>query len=152
MLLTGLLAGLFFGWQCSVINGLQLLPDKEYLLAFQSMNRTILNPVFMVSFLGSFVLLIVTTFLCYKAGSYQVLPNLVIALLVYGVGVIGITMGCNVPLNDTLDALDIAAANDEQLNTMRQSFEGPWNKWHLMRTLAAITSFVCLLLPVLKRL
>ena len=51
-LLTGLIAGLFYCWSISVTKGLALLPDREYLLAFQQLNRAILNPLFLTAFMG----------------------------------------------------------------------------------------------------
>ncbi len=49
--LTGLSAGLFYAYACSVNSGLGRLPDREYLAAMQSINREILNPVFFAGFL-----------------------------------------------------------------------------------------------------
>ena len=45
-LATGMMAGIFFTWSNAVTTGLGRLTDQEYLAAFQSMNRTILNPAF----------------------------------------------------------------------------------------------------------
>src|SRR5687768_4659583 len=60
--LTGLMAGLFFAWSVSVTPGIGKLPDKEYLASFQTMNRAIINPLFLICFLGTAVLLPVCTF------------------------------------------------------------------------------------------
>jgi uncharacterized membrane protein len=150
--LTGLLAGLFYGWQCSVINGLAKLPDKEYLMAFKSMNKAILNPVFFLSFIGSLIALVVTTFIFYKGGNSQVLPYLIISLIIYGIGVFGITATCNIPLNESVASFDISSATEEQIKAMRLSFENPWNNWHVIRTLASIASFICLTIPLIKKI
>ena len=48
--ITGLAAGLFYSWSVSVTPGIGRLGDKEYLAAFQAMNRAIINPVFMLCF------------------------------------------------------------------------------------------------------
>jgi uncharacterized membrane protein len=152
IILTGLLAGLFYGWKCSVMNGLALLPDKEYLMAFQSMNKAILNPVFFLSFMGSLIALAITTFVFYRGGNIQLLPYLIISLIIYGVGVFGITTAFNIPLNETVAAFNISTATEEQIKAMRFSFENPWNMWHLIRTLASIASFIILTIPLLKKL
>ncbi|MET3535054.1 anthrone oxygenase family protein [Chryseobacterium limigenitum] len=60
--LTALIAGLFYAYSCSVVLGLGKLSDTEYLKAMQSINREILNPVFFVSFMGTAVLLPISTF------------------------------------------------------------------------------------------
>ncbi len=48
---TGLMAGLFYSWTISVTPGLARLNDENYLRAFQSMNRAIINPVFLIVFI-----------------------------------------------------------------------------------------------------
>jgi uncharacterized membrane protein len=151
IILTGLLAGLFYGYQCSVIQGLGKLNDKEYLLAFQSINKAILNPVFFVSFMGSLIMLSVTSLVSYKAGNTYLLPFLIAATLIYAFGVFGITAACNVPLNNSLAAYDIAAASSNSLQEMRSFFEIRWNRWHLIRTTAALVSFALLTAPLLKK-
>ncbi len=52
-LLTGLAAGLFYSYACSVTGALGRLPDREYVMAFQSINTAILNAWFFASFMGS---------------------------------------------------------------------------------------------------
>lgn len=49
--LTGLSAGLLYAYSCSVNLGLGRLPDGEYLAAMQSINKEILNPLFLQAFL-----------------------------------------------------------------------------------------------------
>jgi uncharacterized membrane protein len=152
IVLTGLVAGLFYSWQCSVINGLAMLPNKEYLMAFQSMNKAILNPVFFLSFMGSIILLPIAVFLFYRSGSTALLPYLLAATLIYAITVFGITVVCNVPLNEKLAAFNIQAASESQLQAMRTGFEIPWNKWHLIRTIASISAFITLIIPLLKKI
>ena len=151
ILLTGLLAGLFFGYQCSVINGLGALGNKEYISAFQSINKAIQNPVFFISFIGSLIILPIASYVAYKNGQGHLLPYLLFATAIYIVGVFGITVVCNVPLNDMLAGFNIQLATDGQLQDMRTKFETGWNKWHLIRTIAAIASFVMLAIPLVKK-
>src|SRR4051812_19955952 len=106
ILLTGLLAGLFFGYQCSVINGLGALGNKEYLLSFQSINKAIQNPVFFISFMGPVVVMPITCYINYKIGASELFPYLLTSTLIYLVAVFGITIICNVPLNNMLDGFN----------------------------------------------
>lgn len=152
ILLTGLLAGLFFGYQYSVINGLGALNNKEYLSAFQSINKAIQNPVFFINFVGSLIVLPIVSYIAYKNGQSDLLPYLLFATAIYFIGVFGITVACNVPLNDMLDGFNIQSATASQLHEIRVKFETGWNKWHLIRTIAAIVSFVILIIPLLKRI
>lgn len=152
LLLTAMVAGLFYGYQCSVTNGLGRLEDRHYLAAFQQINQAILNPLFFLSFLGSMAALAFSAFLTYKAGALHVFPFVIGSLLIYVLGVFGITLACNVPLNDMLAAFQLDTASADEIREMRIAFELPWNKWHAIRTLAAIASFVCLTIPMLKKL
>ena len=55
ILFTGLMAGIFFTWSNAVKPGLGKLSDIEYLKAFQSMNRVILNNAFRIVFAGAII-------------------------------------------------------------------------------------------------
>jgi len=139
---TALMAGLFYSWSVSVTNGLALLPDETYLAAFQSMNRAILNPAFLVCFLGTAVLLPVTAYLHYHQSISPRFVFFTAAAICYLIGVMGITMFGNVPLNEMLDAFDLTNASKEELAEFRAKFEGPWNGLHSIRTFAAILSII----------
>jgi uncharacterized membrane protein len=58
-------------------------------------------------------------------------------------------MGANVPLNDTLAAFSLSSSTPQQAAIARSAFEGQWNTWHLIRTLA---SFGSLVLVIVARL
>lgn len=152
ILLTGLVAGLFFSFQCSIINGLGALGNKEYLLSFQSINRVIQNPVFLLSFMGPVIVLPITCYLNYRIGGSDLFPYILSSALIYLIAVFGITIACNVPLNELLDGFNIQSASDSQLQDMRLKFEASWNKWHLVRTIASIIAFLTLIIPLLKRI
>jgi uncharacterized membrane protein len=49
----GLLAGLFFAFSVSVMKALARLPSAEGITAMQSINVTIINPVFLATFFGT---------------------------------------------------------------------------------------------------
>lgn len=151
VLFTGLVAGLFYGYQCSVINGLGALKDREYIAAFQNIDRVIQNPVFFASFLGCLVLLPLATYTFYRIETASVTPYLLMATITYVIGVFGVTIFFNVPLNNTLAAFDIQSLTDSQAQAARLDFEKAWNKRHLVRTLAAIASFMMLIIPLVKK-
>jgi uncharacterized membrane protein len=136
---TALIAGLYYGWSCSVIPGVARLPDAGYLSAMQAMNRAILNPLFFATFMGAAVLLPVSTLL--HRGEARFLW-LLAATVVYLVGSFGLTMVCNVPLNNALDGLDLHTLTDEGMARHRAAFEGPWVRWHTIRTWATVLALV----------
>ena len=55
ILFTGLMTGIFFTWSNAVKPGIGKLSDLEYLKAFQSMNRVILNNAFRLVFTGALI-------------------------------------------------------------------------------------------------
>jgi len=148
---TGLIAGLFYCWSISVTKGLALLPDREYLAAFQQLNRAILNPLFLISFMGLVFLLAIATWTQYHRPPSTAFWLLLGATALYLVGVMGITMLGNVPLNDALDVFNIDSATPAQLAAKRLAFEARWNFLNDIRTLCCIGCFLLTVLTCLKR-
>jgi uncharacterized membrane protein len=138
--LTALIGGLFYVYSCSVVLGLGKLPDAEYLKAMQNINREILNPVFFMSFMGTAVLLPVSAFLF--RGQQPVFIFLLVAALVYLIGVFGVTIAGNVPMNDALDRFDVANATLETVKQMRDQFENRWNFLNNIRTSFSVVSII----------
>jgi uncharacterized membrane protein len=149
-LLCGMVAGLLYGYDCSVILGLGRLSDKAYLEAFQSINSAIQNPYFFVSFMGTLFLLPFSTWYSH-AHSPACFPFLLTATLIYIVGVMGVTMLGNIPLNEALANFNIPSASETALAQQRKIFESLWNNYHRIRTLAALLSFSFLILSILKK-
>ncbi len=149
VLLSGLVAGLFYSYSCSVNPGLRALSDDEYLKAMQSINAAIQNPVFFASFMGLLLVYPVAAFQTYQSGP-AAFTLLLTSLVMYYILVFGITVMANVPLNEQLAAFDINAASPEAIRIMRRQFEGPWNFYHAIRTYASVICFalttVCFLI------
>ena len=145
ILLTGLSSGLFYAWEVSVIPGTKRISDSSYLETMQSINRAIFNPWFFAIFFGSLLFLAITTFLQYKAGFNFSFLMVLIALITYLVGTVGVTVFGNVPLNKTLDAINLSDLSVEQLKSTRASYEVKWNIYHKIRTLCAVVSFAMIL-------
>lgn len=150
VLCCGLIAGLLFGYACSVNIGLKSLANSEYLKAMQSINSAIQNPYFLTVFLCLLFILPVTSFLKYKEMTNTSFYFILMATVIYFVGVFGVTIFCNVPLNEQLAKFDISTATNNEIATMRQTFENSWNSYHSIRTFASIISFGLTILSVLK--
>jgi uncharacterized membrane protein len=150
-IVTGLMAGLFFAWSFSVTPGIAFLPDREYLAAMQMMNRAILNPVFLSCFMGAAILLPLSTWLEYERPLPVAFWCLLAASAVYLIGVLGLTSGGNVPMNNALDVFNLSTASVEEIAARRASFEIPWNRLNNIRTFAAIVSFALSVLACLYK-
>ncbi len=138
--LTALIGGLFYAYSCSVVLGLGKLSDTEYLKAMQNINKEILNPVFFMSFMGTLVFLPLSTFLL--RGQQPVFIFLLLATLAYLIGVFGVTVVGNVPMNDTLDKFDISSSTTEVIRQMRENFENRWNFLNNIRTVFSVISIL----------
>jgi len=147
---AALVAGLFYGWSCSVIPGLSRIGDKEYVSAMQSINKAILNPVFFAGFIGTLFLLPICSYCHFtKPGSLR-FWLLLAATVTYTVGVFGVTMFGNVPLNDKLAMFDIEYGSAEQISLARKNFEVNWNNFNLVRTIFAILTTILLIIACVQ--
>ncbi len=131
---SALVAGIFFAFSNFVMQALGRIPPEQGVAAMQSINITVINPLFMLVFMGTGVLclaLIVGAFFRWEeTGSKLVLA----ASLIYLVGCIGVTMAFNVPLNDALAPL--APASPEAA-TLWTRYISEWTFWNTVRTVRA---------------
>lgn len=151
LITTALIAGLFYSYACSVNLGLGKLSDQHYLSAMQSINREILNPVFFASFMGTLVLLPISAWLQYRTGISLSAHLLLAAAVTYAIGVFGVTIFGNVPLNNALDKFDLHTASAVDMTARRTGFELPWNRLNTIRTIAAIVSLVLAVVACIYR-
>jgi len=126
-LLTGLLAGVYYGFAVGVVPGLDRLSDAAFADAMNRMNEAIVNPAFMATFLGAPALCLVAVFVVRRSGW-------VIAALMLNVAGLVVTAAANLPLNDAL-----LADND------RAAFEHAWVLWNLVRMVVTAAACCCLI-------
>ena len=148
-LLCSLVAGFVFAFAVVVMPGIKSLNEREFIQAFQVMDRVIQNnqPMFVFVWVGSVVLLVVSAVLGF--GQLDAGGRLLIigATLVYVLGVQLPTMTINVPLNNRLQSLDVDAMNETALRDARAEFEPRWTRWNSIRT--ALASLISALLMIL---
>lgn len=143
---SGLMAGLFYAWSISVTPGLAKINDGSYLLAFQSMNRAIISPLFAVVFFGLVILLPVLSYLSFQTSISNQFWYIIFATILYFIGIIGVTIGGNVPLNNALEALQIESMTLEQMEEFRKGFENKWNRLNHIRTISSFLTFLMLVI------
>ena len=138
---SGLIAGLLYGWTVSVIPGLRRLPDATYIATMQSINRAIITPAFIVPFMGLPIGLTAGAIARFRRGDTRQGWLMAGAAATYTAGVLGVTIGRNVPLNNALEFFDPPSASETEIAACRQSYESSWNRWHNLRTAASVASF-----------
>ena len=144
------MAGLFYAWSISVTPGLAQVSTQSYLESFQSMNRAILNPAFFIAFMGQAILLPFVTYWFFKSGNGPQFGYVLGATLLYWLGCMLVTMFGNVPLNNTLEVLQIEQMTGEQMKVFRSGFEKKWNQFNLIRTISTLLSLLLLILACLQ--
>lgn len=126
---AGLVGGLFFIFSNTCMRAFDALPAAGAVAAMNSINRVILNPGFFLVFFG-------TALLCLVLMIGQLDRPLVVAGgLMYLVGSIGVTMVCNVPLNERLQKVTASAPDIE---AQWRAYRGPWTRWNHVRTVACL--------------
>jgi len=143
-----LVAGLVFGFAVVVMPGLAKLSDREFLQAFKLMDGIIQNrqPAFMLVWVGSIVSVVLVLVLGTLQFSGLELYLMWFASGLYLLAVQGPTLRFNIPLNNTVQALEIELLSAQGLAEARTQFEAPWNRWNRFRTMAAIVSVVALMI------
>jgi uncharacterized membrane protein len=137
----GLIAGVFALFAHTIMPGLRNTDDRTFVTAFQSIDRAIINPWFMITaFVGALVFTGAAVLLNLGRGT---LPWIAVALALYIVA-FSITVAVNVPLNDAIKA----AGNPDDIHDLagiRERFhETRWAAWNLVRVVTTTGAFACL--------
>ena len=125
---AGLQAGTYYTWASGVMPGLARTDDHTFTSSMNHINVAIVNPVFMLSFLGAPAL--AAAAVAATTGSAR---TWAIAGLVCALGTVAVTAMGNVPLNDALAA-----------GGSRADFETAWVRWNVVRTLTSTGALACL--------
>lgn len=150
--LCTLVTGFVLLFAIVVMPGIATLSDRDFLRAFQVIDRVIQDnqPLFIIVWVGSAVALLIATVL--GIGQLAGLSRglLIVAAIVYIVGVQLPTVTINVPLNNRVQTLDLDTLDETVATAERQRFEERWNRWNVIRT--AFASIASILLLIVVRL
>ncbi|MGX1779367.1 anthrone oxygenase family protein [Nocardia brasiliensis] len=141
-LATGLIAGLFYGYANSVMPALNRTDDRTMIDVMQKINVVIINPVFMIGFLGTVGFSILAALLHLGKEQRTVLLWIGVGLVI-NVIAFAVTSGLNVPLNNQLAAAgDVSQIAD--LAAVRADFESVWVRWNIVRAVLHTLAFLVL--------
>jgi uncharacterized membrane protein len=151
-LLCSLVAGFLFAFASVVMPGLKRLNDWEFIQAFQVIDGVIQNnqPIFVAVWVGSIVALLASVGLGWGQlnGNQRLL--IILASLIYLLGVQLSTFTINVPLNNKLQTLNVDEMKETALKSARMEFEPRWNQWNLIRTFLAIVTSALLMILLFR--
>ena len=144
VLAYALVGGVFLAFSDFIMRSLSRTGGTGGLEAMQVVNREVFRWVFMALFLG---MAVVSALLAgYAAFALAGPPGTLILLagLVYLVGCFGVTVVCNVPMNEALGAMD--PSEETAFAYWSDTYLPRWTFWNTVRTLACVASAVLMLL------
>jgi uncharacterized membrane protein len=150
--LCALVAGLLFAFAVVVMPGIGGLSDGEFIRAFQAIDRVVQNnqPLFLAVWVGSAVAILAAAVLGVWHLSGFARWLVIGAAVIYVMGVQLPTITVNVPLNDTLQRLDVPTMDEPARQQARFNFEPRWNQWNVVRTVCAGLTSALLIIVILK--
>lgn len=139
---SGLVAGGFFAFSTFIMAALARLPVEAGIAAMQAINIVVLRSLFLAVLMGTAVLCVVLAVAGLASPSGPDGYGL-LGCAVYLVGVMGVTMAFNVPLNNRLARVE--TGSDGAGVIWRRYLRG-WTLWNHARSvagLAAMAAFIC---------
>lgn len=134
---AGTVGGVFFAFSNFVMKAFAQLPANQGVAAMQRINVTVLNPLFLGTFMGTALLALVVAVLSFMPWSAPHSILLLASALLYLVGSFGVTVVFNVPRNDRLASMDAASPEAASYWPLYQQ---EWTRWNHVRTVASIAS------------
>ena len=133
----GLVAGVFFAFSSFVMASLKRLPSAQGIAAMQSIIIVAVTPAFMTALFGTAAACL--GLIAWAVTSWGEGPSaLVIAGgALYLLGTIGVTVACNVPLNNRLATLHPQGA---EAAGYWAKYVTTWTAWNHVRTIAALAA------------
>lgn len=144
---TGLMTGIYFAFSTFVMIALSRVDASAGISSMQSINTTILGSMFSPLFFGTSMLCLVLTGFFTFQGKIAGGGLVVVASLIYFIGMFGCTILFNVPLNDFLSTVDPAGVTAER---DWHDFLDGWLFWNHVRTFASGAAFILYLSALVR--
>jgi uncharacterized membrane protein len=144
----GVIAGVFFAFSTFIMTALDRSGQVHGVVAMNSINSVILQshfmPVFYLTTLASLALAAVSLMRWNEPGTMAMLAG----GLIYVVGMFGVTLFFNVPLNNALGAVDAASASAVPVWAR---YLKDWTMWNHVRTIASLASTTLFIIALRAR-
>jgi uncharacterized membrane protein len=132
---SGLMGGLLFAFSNFVMRALLALPPEYAVAAMREVNQKILNPLFLVLFLGNSLTCVSVIWLAVSSVAGPASPWLICGSVAYLAGPVGVTMLFNVPLNNRL-----AVGPNETAAKFWPTYAMSWTRWNHVRTVLSVVA------------
>lgn len=145
---TALVGGIFFIFSDTIMRSLGRISAPAGIAAMQEINVVIIQSMFLTVFFGAALTSLILG--GYAITDWQAAPSiwLLAGSLLYVVGCIGITMVCNVPLNNELAAV---TPDSTEAQAVWTRYLADWTMWNHFRTVASIAAAICFVMALIAR-
>jgi uncharacterized membrane protein len=113
----GVIGGVFFAFSTFVMKALAQLPAPQGIAAMQSINIAVINPIFMLAFLGTGTFCLALAVWSFFRWQESTARFVLAGSLLYLIGTILVTMICNVPQNNALAVADPTTLKERPFGT-----------------------------------
>lgn len=134
---AALIGGVFFAFSNFVMPALASVPAREGMSAMQAINVTVLNRLFLGTFVGTALVSLVLAIAAAAAWAMPASPALLVGALLYVFGTFGVTVAGNVPLNERLAGAGGVGPEGERLWA---HYLDRWTLLNTIRTIAALAA------------
>ncbi|MEL6359478.1 MAG: anthrone oxygenase family protein [Pseudomonadota bacterium] len=142
-ILSAVTGGVFQAFSDFVMRGLLAAAPKSGIDAMQMINRTVMRSTFLAILLGLGPASIIFAMYSAAHAASDVRFWIFLATGIYLIGVLGVTMGFNVPMNNRLATLDASAF--EAIGYWRE-YGRNWTRWNHVRTIGCVAASVSYLI------
>jgi uncharacterized membrane protein len=136
---SGLVSGLLFAFSVVIMRALMQLAPEIGMQAMQRINIVIINPMFLLAFLGSLLLCLAVAAVAVFGEPHPGSRWLLAGAVAYLLGPFGITLVFNVPLNNQL-----ASTPAHEAQTEWPKYASAWLRWNHARTALGALAMVFL--------
>ena len=142
---SAIMAGLFFSFSVFMMQALDALGPASGISAMQSINRAILNPLFMLAFMGTTIVSVVIGILAVRSLDERSAKYALAGAVVFVVGNFLVTAIVNVPKNNAIDALDPTLSSSA---AVWKDYVSSWTAWNHVRTVSCLAALVLFVLAL----
>ena len=137
----GLMGGLYFAFSVFIMGALDRLGPAAGAAAMNSINTVILRSLFMPVFLLTTLAAAALAAIAFVEWGSPRAPWLLAGGLIYVIGMFGVTMFFNVPLNNELVASGASAWSN---------YLSAWTLWNHVRTLASLAASALFIVALMR--
>lgn len=134
-LACGLVAGIFFAFSNFVMRGLARIEPVQGIAAMQSINVTVINPLFALLLFGLVPLCLYLAIIVMLDGNMPGARYILAGSALYLFGAFLVTFAFNIPLNDALEAVE---ADSPEAAALWPRYVSKWTAWNHVRTVGAL--------------